>query len=77
MEFASYAPLKGLPSFLDLSISLALGEHRSSLEEMGFTFTSTATPGGSGRFSLQPQICVSEGKPFFFETDIGGLMLDS
>ena len=30
MEFASYAPLKGLPSFLDLSISLALGEHRSA-----------------------------------------------
>ena len=52
MEFASYAPLKGLPSFLDLSISLALGEHRSALEEMGFAFTSTATPGGSGALFL-------------------------
>ena len=52
MEFASYAPLKGLPSFLDLSISLALGEHRSTLEEIGFAFTSTATPGGSGALFL-------------------------
>ena len=52
MEFASYAPLKGLPSFLDLSISLALGEHRTALEEMGFAFTSTATPGGSGALFL-------------------------
>ena len=52
LEFASYAPLKGLPAFLDLSITLALGEHRSTLEEMGFSFTSTATPGGSGALFL-------------------------
>ena len=44
VEFASYAPLKGLPDFLDLSISLALGEHRSDLESLGFNFVSTATP---------------------------------
>ena len=34
-EFAAYAPLKGLPPFLDLSITLALGEHRPTLEGMG------------------------------------------
>ncbi len=52
LEFASYAPLKGLPDFLDLSISLALGEHRTELEELGFNFVSTATPGGSGALFL-------------------------
>ena len=52
VEFASYAPLKGLPDFLDLSISLALGDHRSELEELGFHFVSTATPGGSGALFL-------------------------
>ena len=52
IEFASYAPLKGLPDFLDLSISLALGEHRTELKELGFNFVSTATPGGSGALFL-------------------------
>ena len=52
VEFSSYAPLKGLPDFLDLSISLALGEHRDSLESFGFNFVSTATPGGSGALFL-------------------------
>lgn len=52
VEFASYAPLKGLPDYLDLSISLALGEHRESLEQLGFNFVSTATPGGSGALFL-------------------------
>ena len=45
-EFAAYAPLKGLPSFLDLSVSLALGEHRSTLESLGVHAGATATPGG-------------------------------
>jgi len=52
VEFASYAPLKGLPDYLDLSISLALGEHREGLEQLGFNFVSTATPGGSGALFL-------------------------
>ena len=52
LEFSSYAPLKGLPDFLDLSISLALGEHRDALQSMGFGFVSTASPGGSGALFL-------------------------
>jgi aromatic-amino-acid transaminase len=52
LEFSSYAPLKGLPDFLDLSISLALGEHREPIEDLGFQFVSTATPGGSGALFL-------------------------
>ena len=52
LEFASYAPLKGLPDFLDLSISLALGDHREAIEALGFNFVSTATPGGSGALFL-------------------------
>ena len=52
LEFSSYAPLKGLPDFLDLSISLALGEHREAIEDLGFQFVSTATPGGSGALFL-------------------------
>ncbi|MGB0236654.1 MAG: pyridoxal phosphate-dependent aminotransferase [Poseidonia sp.] len=51
-EFAAYAPLKGLPSFLDLAVTLALGEHRSTLEAMGVNAGATATPGGSGALFL-------------------------
>lgn len=51
-EFAAYAPLKGLPSFLDLAVTLALGEHRRDLETMGVHAGATATPGGSGALYL-------------------------
>ena len=51
-EFAAYAPLKGLPSFLDLSVSLALGDHRATLESLGIHAGATATPGGSGALFL-------------------------
>lgn len=47
-EFAAYAPLKGLPAFLDLAVTLALGEHRVALEGLGLHTGATATPGGSG-----------------------------
>jgi len=51
-EFAAYAPLKGLPSYLDLSVSLALGEHREAIEAIGLEVGATATPGGSGALFL-------------------------
>ena len=51
-EFAAYAPLKGLPSFLDLGVSLALGEHRQRLEDLGLHTGATASPGGSGALYL-------------------------
>ena len=51
-EFAAYAPLKGLPSFLDLAVTLALGEHRSTLDAMGVHAGATAAPGGSGALYL-------------------------
>jgi hypothetical protein len=37
VEIAAYAPLKGLPAFLDLAKSLALGEHREPLNELGIS----------------------------------------
>tara|TARA_B110000444_G_scaffold126707_1_gene119261 strand:+ start:81082 stop:82368 length:1287 start_codon:yes stop_codon:yes gene_type:complete len=52
VEIAAYAPLKGLPAFLDLSKTLAMGEHREALEELGMSMTATATPGGSGALYL-------------------------
>jgi aromatic-amino-acid transaminase len=52
VEIAAYAPLKGLPAFLDLAVTLALGENRTELEEIGITTTATATPGGSGALYL-------------------------
>ena len=52
IEISAYAPLKGLPAFLDLSITLALGDMREELEEIVMNFTSTATPGGSGALFL-------------------------
>ena len=51
-EFAAYAPLKGLPSFLDLAVSLALGDHRATLESLGLHTGATASPGGSGALYL-------------------------
>ena len=52
VEFSAYAPLKGLPSFLDLSKSLALGSAREKLESSGISIGSIATPGGSGALHL-------------------------
>lgn len=52
VEIAAYAPLKGLPAYLDLAKTLALGDHRTSLEAYGFSMTATATPGGSGALFL-------------------------
>ena len=51
-EISSYAPLAGLPSFLDLSKTLAFGDARGRLEDLGFNFASTASPGGSGALYL-------------------------
>ncbi|MDA9165941.1 aminotransferase class I/II-fold pyridoxal phosphate-dependent enzyme [Candidatus Poseidoniaceae archaeon] len=52
VEIAAYAPLKGLPAFLDLAKTLALGEHRDALDACGISMTATATPGGSGALFL-------------------------
>lgn len=52
VEISAYAPLAGLPAFLDLSKTLAFGDARAGLEELGFNFASTASPGGSGALYL-------------------------
>ena len=52
IEIAAYAPLKGLPEFLDLAVTLALGEARGELESIGVHHTATASPGGSGALFL-------------------------
>ena len=52
IEIAAYAPLKGLPEFLDLAVTLALGDARDELEEIGLCHTATASPGGSGALYL-------------------------
>ena len=52
IEIASYAPLKGLPEFNDLAVTLALGDVRHELEEIGVYHTATASPGGSGALFL-------------------------
>ncbi len=72
-EFAAYAPLKGLPSFLDLAATLALGEHRSTLDSLGVHTGATATPGAPARFSLQHQTSPNEAKASFCETGTGVL----
>ena len=51
-EFSAYAPLKGLPPFLDLAVTLALGDHRADLQQLGLATGATATPGGSGALYL-------------------------
>ena len=52
VEIAAYAPLKGLPEFLDLAVTLALGDARGELENIGVHHTATASPGGSGALYL-------------------------
>ena len=52
VEIAAYAPLKGMPVYLDLAKTLALGDYRQELEEIGLSMTATATPGGSGALFL-------------------------
>jgi aromatic-amino-acid transaminase len=52
IEIAAYAPLKGLPEFLDLAVTLALGDAREELESIGVCHTATASPGGSGALFL-------------------------
>lgn len=62
LEFASYAPLKGLPAFLDLSKSLALGDSREQLESLGIHMTSIATPGGSGSLHIAAKCFANPGE---------------
>ena len=52
IEIAAYAPLKGLPEFLDLAVTLTLGDAREELESIGVCHTATASPGGSGALYL-------------------------
>jgi aromatic-amino-acid transaminase len=62
VEISAYAPLAGLPSFLDLSKTLAFGESRGRLEELGFNFASTASPGGSGALYLAANNLLERGQ---------------
>lgn len=61
-EIAAYAPLAGLPSFLDLSKTLAFGDARDELEKLGFHFSSTASPGGSGALYLSANNFLDKGQ---------------
>ena len=61
-EISAYAPLAGLPSFLDLTKTLAFGDARAQLEELGFNFSSTASPGGSGALFLAANNFLSMGQ---------------
>ena len=61
-EIAAYAPLAGLPAFLDLSKSLAFGDAREELENLGFHFASTASPGGSGALYLSANNFLDNGQ---------------
>lgn len=61
-EIAAYAPLAGLPAFLDLSKSLAFGDAREELENLGFHFSSTASPGGSGALYLSANNFLDKGQ---------------
>ena len=61
-EIAAYAPLAGLPAFLDLSKSLAFGDARDELENLGFHFASTASPGGSGALYLSANNFLDNGQ---------------
>ena len=50
-EIAAYAPLAGLPAFLDLSKSLAFGDARDELENLGFHFLRLLALGEAALFT--------------------------
>ena len=77
LEFASYAPLKGLPDFLDLSISLVLGEHRERSKHWDSTSSQLQHLEVLVRSSWLQTISVNVGMRFSYVIDIGVLMLDS
>lgn len=60
-ELCGYAPLKGLPPFRELAIDLALGDMRKSLEKLGVSATSIATPGGCGALSASVSNFIDRG----------------
>ena len=62
IEISAYAPLAGLPAFLDLSKTLALGDTKQGFEELGFHFAATATPGGSGALYLAANNLLERGQ---------------
>ena len=62
IEISAYAPLAGLPAFLDLSKTLALGDAKQGFEELGFHFAATATPGGSGALYLAANNLLERGQ---------------
>ena len=62
VEISAYAPLAGLPSFLDLSKTLAFGDSRVDLEKLGFHFAATASPGGSGALYLAANNLLERGQ---------------
>ena len=61
-DIASYAPLSGLPNFLDLVKTLALGDAKEEFDELGFHFGSTASPGGSGALFLAANNYLEKGQ---------------
>ena len=70
-EIAAYAPLAGLPAFLDLSKSLAFGDARDELENLGFHFSSTASPGEAVLFTSLRIISLTRDNRFCSETATG------
>ena len=62
VEISAYAPLAGLPSFLDLSKTLAFGDSRADLEGLGFHLAATASPGGSGALYLAANNLLERGQ---------------
>ena len=71
VEISAYAPLAGLPAFLDLAKTLAFGDSRYKLENLGFNFASTASPGGSGALYLAANNFLDPGDNVLLSLEIG------
>ena len=76
IEIAAYAPLKGLPEFLDLAVTLALGDAREELESIGVCHTATASPGFRCAILSSSELCRPWNEVYYSEIGIGGPKMD-
>ena len=73
-EFAAYAPLKGLPSFLDLAITLKLVNTGPSSKNLGSTPAPPLRRAVQGPSTWLPPTSLNAGKPSSSGTATGALM---
>ncbi len=61
IDISGYAPLAGLPEFIELAPELAIGPRLAGLHELGLHTSAVATPGGTGALYLSARTALAVG----------------